>query len=402
VAATGRRDPSGSNPVLPPDAVAAESLSPEGRTLHIGVVVPGFHESEQDPFVPYWAAFVAALARRHRVTVFPLRRPAGTATYTVFGARVVPGPLGDLRRRWTPLLWVEATRRITAVGRADRLDVLHALSAHESGMLAVGSARRLGIPALAHVGAGELVALPEIGYGSGLHRIERSQVAITTRHAQWLTAGSRATERLLRRRRRRVAWAPYGVDTTRFRPNEAPPRERAILCVADFNRVKGHERLLAAFARLAARRPDTRLHLVGGGRRAGELRRLARDLGVAERVRWWGQVPNAGLHVAYAQATAAASASYHEGQGVALVEAAACGLPIAATRVGIVDELPAAGVTSVADAAALDGAMARALDAAGRRGPGAALRQAACADFSLAAAADRFEAVYRAALRSGA
>jgi glycosyltransferase involved in cell wall biosynthesis len=375
--------------------------------LRIGIVVPGFHAYEAEPFVPCWADLVRTLAATHEVWVFPLRRPAQSAEYRAFGARVIPGPLGNPRLRASPILWLEAVRRITAVAGAAGLDVIHALHANESGFVAALAAGRLRVPLVVHVGGGELVGLPEIGYGSRTVPMERFQVRVALGRADVITAGCGQTQRSLHRLGRSALWAPFGVDPERFCPTAAAPEtpdtdqapdraRRNVLCVADLNPVKGHLLLLDAFHRAKAQDPRLVLHLVGDGPELAKLRRRARELGVADHVRWWGRIPNVALPAIYRQSDAFALASHHEAQGVALLEAAASGLPIVSTAVGLAPELPAAGTRLVTrrDPQAFADAMRGALEAAERHGPSAALRQAVVGAHGLPAAAARMVEAY--------
>jgi glycosyltransferase involved in cell wall biosynthesis len=146
----------------------------------------------------------------------------------------------------------------------------------------------------------------------------------------------------------RVRVAPNGVDHARFRP---APEVRAevrrelgvehdevvVLFVGgDWHR-KGLGLALEAFGR-ATRSSTTTLRLVVVGR--GDERhfdRLARRLGVAEQVLFLG--PRGDTERFYAAADVFLLPSCYETFSLAAFEAAACGLPIVASRVSGVEEL---------------------------------------------------------------
>jgi glycosyltransferase involved in cell wall biosynthesis len=79
------------------------------------------------------------------------------------------------------------------------------------------------------------------------------------------------------------------------------------------------------------------------------------------------------------------------------LEAAACGLPVVGTRVGVLPELApgAARVAPVGDAQGLADGIADLLDdGAGRIGSGQAAREIAVAEYALALSAMRFHDLY--------
>lgn len=105
------------------------------------------------------------------------------------------------------------------------------------------------------------------------------------------------------------------------------PRGARLLTVASMKPVKNHPLLLRAFARL--QRPEARLMIVGQGTGEGELRRLAGELEVSDRLVF------AGFHADptpfYATADLFVLSSDHEGFGNVIVEALAQGLPVVST-----------------------------------------------------------------------
>src|SRR5439155_6345038 len=93
--------------------------------------------------------------------------------------------------------------------------------------------------------------------------------------------------------------------------------------------------------------PETTLLLVGDGPERSHLESLARDVGVAQRVRFVGSVAQSDLPRYYSAADALVLASRREGWPNVLLEAMACGTPVIAARVGGTPEVvtsPVAGV----------------------------------------------------------
>ncbi|MFM7780730.1 MAG: glycosyltransferase family 4 protein, partial [Alphaproteobacteria bacterium] len=138
----------------------------------------------------------------------------------------------------------------------------------------------------------------------------------------------------------------------------------AILSIGLLVPRKGHDVLLRALARLTDL--DWSLAIAGDATRdpvhADGLRALAAELGLAQRVRFLGALPDAALDAEYARADLFALATRYEGYGMAAAEAMARGLPLAITAGGaIADIVPedAAVVAAVDDHTALSRAMRR-------------------------------------------
>jgi glycosyltransferase involved in cell wall biosynthesis len=172
--------------------------------------------------------------------------------------------------------------------------------------------------------------------------------------------------------------APYGVARERIdvvEPGTDPaPLARgsgtaapSLLCVASLTPRKGHRVLVEALAGLRDR--DWTLHLVGSTDddppTAAAVREAVAAEGLVDRVVFHGTLDSAGVQARLAVADLFVLPSFHEGYGMALAEALACGLPVVACRAGaVVDTVPAdAGVlVPPGDATALRHALARLLD----------------------------------------
>ena len=221
----------------------------------------------------------------------------------------------------------------------------------------------------------------------------------------------------------RLRVVPYGVDVDRFA--QVTPEQIATfraryqlkpdqVVVASIGRLveqKDYPTQLKAFALAAAQEPSLFMLLVGDGPLRGEIEELARQLGIADRVRLAGhsnEVP-----IAMRAVDVFVIASKFEPYGVALLEAKAAGVAIVATRVNeipeILGERPAgghvgAGTGSEASTGRLvpaenPAAMAEAFvqlarDAAERRALGARAALDARTRHSLAAAVRAYQQLY--------
>lgn len=136
---------------------------------------------------------------------------------------------------------------------------------------------------------------------------------------------------------RDLGWTRPALTIANFTPPVTPvPVPRATLSTPDsaFLVVAGGRfqprKALDMAVRAVARMPSAWLWLVGDGALRSELERLARDLGVADRVRFVGWVDDPVHHIAAADAFL--MPSRHEPLGNILLEAWQAGVPSVATR----------------------------------------------------------------------
>ena len=125
------------------------------------------------------------------------------------------------------------------------------------------------------------------------------------------------------------------------------PRDARVAgIVASLQPAKDHETFLQAAARVSDAVPNAHFVIVGDGELRAHLESRARDLGLATRVRFTGNVPDVAPYIA-AFDVAALSSCDHEGCSNALLEAMAMGRPCVATDVGGNGELVVDGETGL-------------------------------------------------------
>lgn len=367
--------------------------------MRVGLVLPGgVDRSGRERVIPAFLLLIERLSLRHEVVVFALGQEAEPGEWPLLGARVVD--LGRALRLALPGLGVLGRVRQLrrAVRRHGPFDVLHAFWASPCGFLAVAAAPR-GLPVVVSLAGGELAALPEIGYGGALLPRESAKVRLALRGAASVTAASEPMRRAAALAGFEAELVPLGVDASGALPHEPrgkgePPR---LLHVGSLNRVKDQATLLRAFASARERVPGLRLDVVGEDTLGGEVQALAARLGLDDAVVFHGWLPAEEVRRRLARADLLVVSSRHEAGPVALVEAAARGLPTAGTAVGHLAE--GHGVRSfavpVGDARALSNAIVAlaANDALRRRMGDAALAWAKENDADRTA--ERFEAIYR-------
>jgi glycosyltransferase involved in cell wall biosynthesis len=304
-------------------------------------------------------------ARGHEVMIVSLTplgpmgleaRALGIATESLEMRRGVPDPRGLLR--------------LIRLVRAWRPDVLHSHMIHANLMARV---LRLIAPVPA------LVSTIHSIYDGG--RLRMAAYRLTNRLVDQMTIISQTaadrfiSERIIPEKLLRVI--PNSVDTDRFRNVPAGTRESvrrslgiqgqfAWLAVGRFEVAKDYPNMLHAFASVRARHPEALLLLVGRGSLQTETEAMTEALGLADNVRFLGvrrDVPEV-----MSAADGYLMSSAWEGMPIVLLEAAAAGLPIVATRVGgnqeVVQHEDTGFLVPPRDSEALAGAMLRLMELA--------------------------------------
>ncbi len=177
---------------------------------------------------------------------------------------------------------------------------------------------------------------------------------------------------------RRVRRLYNGIDVEAFGACAHGTREpRTLLSIGRLVEKKGFDTLLEAVALLAQRDAQVRLDVIGDGEDRARLVERSHGLGLHERVRWLGPLPQERVREHLARATVFALSCKVGDDGnrdalpTVLLEAQAAGVPCVSTPVGGIEEIldfGRAGVlTPIGDAAALAAALERLLQRSDER-----------------------------------
>jgi glycosyltransferase involved in cell wall biosynthesis len=266
--------------------------------MKVALIVPGgVDRSGTERVIPCLLWLIERLARAHEVHVFALQQEPRRSRYRLLGAEV--HNIGVRPRR------TRALAAILAEHRRAPFDVLHAVWGPGPGVVAAAAGRLTGRPVVTHLTGGDLVALPEIGYGARSRWQGRLWLRLAVAGASRLTVPSLAMQ-------------------------------RAAAALRDLGIV-------------------FRLDIVGEDTLGGEVQRLARTLGLDDVVVFHGFLPHRELRALVEAAHVLLVSSRHEADPMVMLEAAVVGVPTVGTAVGhIGDWAPdAAIVVPVGDAAAL-------------------------------------------------
>ena len=319
----------------------------------------------------------------------------------------------SLGRELRPLRDLVTAYRLWRVIRQVRPDIVHTHKA-KAGALGRLCAVAAGVPVRVHTYHGHVFS----GYfGVTKTRlflsIERALARVSTR---LVTPAQSLVDELTERYRvapsKLFAVVPLGFDLTPFANVERHRGElRARLGVGRDTRlvgivgrmvpVKDHATFVAAAALLAARHDNLHFVFVGGGELETDIRRDIETRGLGAKVHLLGWTKQ--LEHVYADLDAVALSSVNEGTPVALIEAMAASVPVAATQVGGVPEILRHGargeLAPASDPGRLADAIERALSA-GAKTRAARIRSEVLAEFGVARLCADLAHLYQDLLRS--
>jgi rhamnosyl/mannosyltransferase len=200
-------------------------------------------------------------------------------------------------------------------------------------------------------------------YSPFLRRVLRTADCIIATSSRYIE-----TSPWLRPVREKCVVVPLGVDRHRFvLPSPTFSGPPTLLFVEKLRYYKGFDTLLRALANL----PEVRLNIVGDGPMRTPWQILAAKLGVADRVRFFGEVDDTDLPSLYHQAHlfVLPANARAEAFGSVLLEAMACGTPVITSNASSLPEVVGeAGImVEPRDVRVLTEAMERVLTDEGKR-----------------------------------
>jgi glycosyltransferase involved in cell wall biosynthesis len=258
------------------------------------------------------------------------------------------GPLGEMLAAELPVhhdllahkydlrIWP----RLTQLLRQRQIDAVVTVGAGDKMFWGRLAARRVGVPVV-------LSALHSTGWPDGIGRLNRwltplsdAFIAVADSHGAHLIHNERFPAE-------KVVVIPNGVDTERFAPvpdvlaarheMAIGPADPVVTIVAALRPEKNHELFLKVAQQVSNQMTNAKFLVVGDGPRREPLEQIARELNIADRVRFLGSrsdVP--GLLSA---SDVFALTSHNEANPVSILEAMSVGRPVVTTNVGSIREV---------------------------------------------------------------
>jgi len=329
--------------------------------MRIAMVVPGgVDRSGEKRVIPALLALISRLSVHHDLQVFALYQEAQAGEWDLAGAHIRNIGAGHTLLR--------AVRAIRSVHRSMPFDIVHSIWSGWGGLVAAATGRMLGIPSLIHIAGGELVSIPQIGYGGARRWYGRLRERLTLRAASAVTAASAPVIERLSELGVTAERIPLGVDLSAWPPRDPVRRDGGepakLIHVASLNRVKDQTTLLRALESLSRSGTDFEMDVVGEDILNGEMQRLSAQLGLSERIRFRGFLTQRELRPVVEGANLMVLSSRYEAGPLVMLEAAVAGVPTVGTAVGHIREWSpdAAVAVPVGDWAQLAGAIAKILE----------------------------------------
>ena len=139
---------------------------------------------------------------------------------------------------------------------------------------------------------------------------------------------------------------PNGIDLKRFENLDRKKGDKfSIMTVARLEKVKGVAYLIRAMTGLQF--SNFQLLIIGDGSEKRNLEELAEKLGLKDKVRFLGEIPNEKIPSHLALADCFVLPSLREGFGIVILEAQAAGVPVIGTKVGGILDLIEDGRTGI-------------------------------------------------------
>ena len=270
---------------------------------------------------------------RVHLACFSRRGPWGARA-----ARLDPGlgefPLRGFRRPETAAVLLRysrwcAQRRLAIVQTAGLHANIFGLAGAVLARVPVRIASRRNVASLGHSSA--LRRLQRLAYGLADRVVANSAAAAAALVREGIAPG-------------KVITIPNGIDLE-GRPACHTPGSPRVVVVANFRPEKGHDVLVAAARRVAARRRDVVFRLVGDGPLLGDIRRRVELCELGHAFEFLGQ--RSDVPQLLASAGLLVLPSRTEALPNAVIEAMAAALPVVATAVGGVPELVDHGRTGL-------------------------------------------------------
>lgn len=223
--------------------------------------------------------------------------------------------------------------------RVQKYQIIHGIWAFPCGFSSVIIGKVLKIRSVVSLQGGEVACFPSIPYGDMVQKKKKWLTLWTCKRVDNLTVLTDFQKNDLQYfgvKRKDIRVIPYGVNRDTFKYSPTPLSvPYGFIHVANLTEVKNQEMLLRAFALIAAQ-VSCELRIIGPDFLQGKIQKLGRELGLEKHLKFLGYISRKDLPLHLAWAHILLHTSLYEGQAVVVAEAAASGVVVCGTRVGLI------------------------------------------------------------------
>ncbi len=188
-------------------------------------------------------------------------------------------------------------------------------------------------------------------------KINRNIIINNIKAADWIASTSNTMAKrieIFNKEGKKISVTPFGVDTQLFKPKKIHNNDTITIGTVKSLEIKyGIEYLIRSFHLLLSKLDEEKnplkeklqLLIVGGGSLLGKLQSLVKELGIENKVKFIGKVPNNEVPKWLNKLDIYCAPSISESFGVAVVEASSCGIPVIVSNTGGLPEVVKDGVT---------------------------------------------------------
>ncbi|MBI3586625.1 MAG: glycosyltransferase family 4 protein [Ignavibacteriales bacterium] len=315
----------------------------QNRKLRIAFMMPGgVAHYDKGLHIPELFNLIAKLSERFEITVYSFVVLGNESGAVSCGNATVKFISADHRSHW-----FTKTLKILSVFIQDHIknnyDVVVGLYGLPTEIAAIVVSKVFRIASVIYLRGGETAYIPSIAYGNMSPGIKSILTKWVCRNADALIVLTDFQIQQLNKfgiTRPDVKIIHAGVDTEFFAlaRKHVPQKPYRFLHVANLNPVKDQATLLRTFALINEKEPSF-LRIAGADHMHGKIHQLANALGITDRVEFLGYLPHGELRKEYHWADVLLHTSLYEAEGVVVSEAAAAGLLICGTNVGLIYDL---------------------------------------------------------------
>ena len=281
--------------------------------------------------------------RGHRIIFIAARSPMNPKDDTLNEFKVYRFPsvlLPKSEGSW--YVSFPSKEKIKKILQEEKIDILHTLLPMPSTAISIKAAKSLGIKVVVHSHAQPenlFMHIPRYLGREFLNKIFYKYLLWLYKQAHVLVYPSEFAKKMFARINSNIEHVVIsnGVDTNEFKKVDTKiffdkfklsTKDKKILYVGRLHPEKSIETLIKSVPHIMKRQPDARVYIAGFGHQDIKLKELTAKLGLAEKITFLGKISEENKIMAYNACDVFVLPSLAELEGMAVLEAMACGKPI--------------------------------------------------------------------------